>query len=64
MPPATGCSPLPRHTWSQWGPSYSPVSVTSLQGGGGRGLTSLLHEAEQVIQEFLPLGVPIEFVEL
>lgn len=28
------------------------------------GLTSLLHEAEQVVQELLPLGVPIQFVQL
>lgn len=27
-------------------------------------LTPLLHEAEQVIQKFLPLGVRVEFIQL
>lgn len=47
------------------GPLLQPRFCDLPPGGGeSRGLTSLLHEAEQVIQEFLPLGVPVEFVEL
>lgn len=42
-----------------------PLSCVLLSGTSRRaGLTSLLHEAEQVIQELLPLGVPVQFVEL
>lgn len=32
--------------------------------GGGGGLTSLLHEAEEVVQELLPPGVTIQLIQL
>lgn len=33
-------------------------------GWAGRGLTSLLHEAEEVVQELLPPGVTVQLIQL
>lgn len=55
MPPDMGSSlsDTPAPGYGQQGPSSWQAD-----------LTSLLHETEQVVQELLPLGVCVQFVEL
>lgn len=70
LPPWQGCVSCSGISWMPPA-TGSSLSDTSAPGRGQQGpsswqadLTSLLHETEQVIQELLPLGVCIQFVEL
>lgn len=57
--------PPPSDLTAKQAPPACPLPGTPHSlGPSVSGLTSLLHEAEQVIQELLPLGVPVQFVEL